>query len=90
MPMGTLIKKIQRHEYESVIQPPKRRPDGRRHHDGHRVQSKRRRALGGWKGIHQDGLLARSQPAARDALQHSEEDQPTQGLVQCRTGMKPP
>ena len=75
MPTGTLMKKTQRQEKLSVMKPPSVGPDGRREDDGHAVDGHGHAALGRRERVGQDGLLARPEAAAADALQDAEEDQ---------------
>src|SRR5207245_10688690 len=57
-----------------VSDPPAQRwPDGRRHHHRNAVHGQAHAALVGWKGIHEDGLLAGLQATAASALQNSKE-----------------
>ena len=55
-----------------------RRPDRRRGHNRHAVESEGCRPFSGWKGIYKDGLFHRSQSSAADSLQHAKKNQRAQ------------
>src|SRR5258708_33011750 len=54
---------------------PERGTNGRSHNHGHAIDGKCHAALGGRKGISEDGLLARLQAAAARTLKNAEDDQ---------------
>ena len=75
MPTGTLMKKTQRQEKLSVMKPPSVGPMAGASTTAIPYTAMAMPALGRRERVGQDGLLARPEAAAADALEDAEEDQ---------------